>query len=109
MLLDHPHVGPDFVRLALTARRMEVAAEVVEQVEEAAARLDTVTARGVALRCRGLLGDDASLLARAVEVLRHGPRPLDYALACEDAGVALLKRAAVAEARELLDNASAVY
>ena len=38
-------------------------------------RSGTPTARGLALRCRGLLDDDVGALVAAVEVHREGPRP----------------------------------
>jgi DNA-binding CsgD family transcriptional regulator len=64
---------------------------------------------GVALRCRGLLNDDPVVLVRAVDAFRAGPRPLELALACEDAARALGAAGRVGEARPLFDDALGLY
>ena len=79
-------------------------------VEELAARNPAVaTLTGAALRCRGLLEGDAEVLVRAVAAYRSGPRPLERALACEDAAWALGRARRVDEARPLLDEALGLY
>jgi DNA-binding CsgD family transcriptional regulator len=67
------------------------------------------TLTGAALRCRGLVEDDAEVLVRAATAYRAGPRPLERALACEDAAWALGRIGRVGEARPLLEEATAVY
>ncbi|MGH8901778.1 MAG: hypothetical protein ACRDYA_08855 [Egibacteraceae bacterium] len=52
--------------------------------------------------CQGLLGDDPDVLLAAVAAYRQGPRPIDRAFACEDAGVALGRAGRVPEALPLL-------
>ena len=106
VLIDHPVVGPDFVRLACAAGRPESATVLVDQVTDAAHRLGTPTARGASLRCRGLLEKDAALLAEAVVVLRAGARPLDLARACEEASDTTPSKQ---HAAELLEEAVVIY
>ena len=55
------------------------------------------------------LDDDPDVLLEAVAVHRHGPRPYQLAVACEDAGVALGRIGKASEAESLLDEAVAVY
>ena len=62
---------------------------VTEELERSARRSPTPTARGLALRCRGLLANDPDVLLEAVAAHRGGPRPYQLAAACEDAGIAL--------------------
>nr|MDQ3575568.1 LuxR C-terminal-related transcriptional regulator [Actinomycetota bacterium] len=111
VFLDHPFFGPDLVRLSSPNgyAGYATATATVAEVEEVARRLDTPSAAGAALRCRGLLDDDVDLLLRAVAVLRRGPRPLERALACEDAATALSRRSRTTEAIELLQQAVAIY
>jgi hypothetical protein len=47
---------------------------------------DVPSLTGAALHCLGLARDDAGLLADAVDSYSRGPRPLELALAAEDAG-----------------------
>ena len=75
-------------------------------VAEVAARNDVPWITGAALRCRGLAADDPTLLCAAVEAYGHGPRPLELALAAEDAGAALGRRSDGAAA-SLLERALA--
>jgi DNA-binding CsgD family transcriptional regulator len=64
---------------------------------------------GAALRCQGLAANDADLLQAAVEACARGPRPLDLALTCEDAAVAVAQRSDVVRAGQLLDQAISIY
>ena len=64
---------------------------------------------GAALRCRGLAEDDAELLAAAVDAYARGPRPLELALAAEDAGRAMDRHGRADRARLLLGRAAAGY
>ena len=48
---------------------------------------------GAALRCRGLVENDAEILQAAADAYARGSRPLGLALACENAGAAFAGRA----------------
>jgi DNA-binding CsgD family transcriptional regulator len=56
-----------------------------------------------------LLEDDPGVLVRAVDAYRAGPRPLELALACEDAGWAHGRVGRIGEARELFQEAVGLY
>ncbi len=84
-------MAPDVVRLALAVGDRQRARSVAEELERSADITATPTARGFALRCRGLLDDDAGVLLEAVAAHRGGPRPYPLAGACEDAGIALAR------------------
>ena len=102
-------MGPDLVRMALAAGDRQRASSVTEELEHSAGRSPTPTARGLALRCRGLLDDDADVLLDAVAAHRDGPRPYQLAVACEDAGIALGRIGRTDEAVQLLNEASTAY
>lgn len=103
-------LGPDLVRLAVLMGNLERAEAVTGQVEEGARLVgDVPTARGAALRCRGLVDDDPDALLAAVAAYRLGPRPVERAWACEDAGRALVAAGRRAEAVIVFDEALAVY
>jgi DNA-binding CsgD family transcriptional regulator len=99
---DQARLGPDLVRLQLAAGRIEESRGVTAAVERAAARLETDSARGAALRCRGLVEGDPVILARALDACRSAPRPLERALAAEEAGAAQAGVAAAATLGEAL-------
>ena len=102
-------MGPDLVRMALAAGRRPRAVAVTEELEGSARRSPTPTARGLALRCRGLLDDDPGVLLQAVAAHQDGPRPYHLAAAREAAGLALTRAARGAEAIPLLADALAGY
>jgi DNA-binding CsgD family transcriptional regulator len=102
-------MAPDLVRMALSAGDHQRALLVTDELERSAQRTHTPTARGLALRCRGLLTDDPDVLLEAVTVHRAGPRPYQLAAACEDAGIALGHTARADEAVPLLREAVATY
>ncbi len=102
-------MGPDLVRMAMAAGDRQRAVAVTEELERSAPRCGSPTARGIALRCRGLLDDDPDALLEAVAAHRGGPRPYPLAAACEDAGVALGRIGKTGEAVPLLNEAVAVY
>jgi DNA-binding CsgD family transcriptional regulator/tetratricopeptide (TPR) repeat protein len=106
---DHARLGPDLVRIELAAGRLQEGQDVTAVVERAAARLKTDSAHGAALRCRGLVEGDPAILARALDACRSAPRPLERALAAEEAGAALAHSAASAEAATTLGEALAIY
>ena len=74
-----------------------------------AANPPVATLQGSALRCRGLLGDDAGLLVEAATLLGAGPRPLEHGLACEDAADALARAGDLDGARHWLHEALRTY
>jgi DNA-binding CsgD family transcriptional regulator len=105
-----PLLGPDLVRHATDAADRQRAEQATTAIEDIAARNPGVaTLTGAALRCRGLLESDAEVLERAAAAYRAGPRPLERALACEDAAWALGRAGRVGEARPLLDEALGLY
>jgi DNA-binding CsgD family transcriptional regulator/tetratricopeptide (TPR) repeat protein len=101
--------GPDLVRLALTNDDRERAQTTVAAVAAVAERLDVPSVTGAALRCRGLVEDDAEVLEAAVTAYSRGPRPLELALASEDAGAAFARRGDLDRARRLLEQAASSY
>lgn len=106
---EYPRLGSDLVRMALGTGRRDRAAAVTETVEAVADRMGAASARGAALRCRGLFEADPEILIKAVAAFRAAPRPLERALACEDAAVALGRHGRLREARPLFDEAMQVY
>jgi DNA-binding NarL/FixJ family response regulator len=102
-------MGPDLVRMALSAGNQARALSVTNELERGARRSGSPTSRGLALRCRGLLADDPDVLLEAVAAHRMGPRPYLLAAACEDAAVALGRAGRTDEAVALLSEAVAAY
>jgi DNA-binding CsgD family transcriptional regulator len=103
--LGHRTFAPDVVRVALRAGDSRQATVVTGEVEAGARRAGTTGARAAALRCRGLLGDDADTLRAAAEAFRATPHVLEMAFTLEEAGMALGRRGRRAEAVTLLDAA----
>ena len=102
-------LGPDLVRLALASGDRKRALAVTAEMEEGARRSGVPTAKGAALRCRGLVEGDPEILDRSVTAYRSGFRVLDLASACEDAGVALGRTGRLDEGRALLEEALETY
>ena len=100
--------GPDLVRLALAAGEAGRARDVAAAVTGVASRIQVPWITGAALRCQGLAEDDAGILRAAVNAYARGSRPLELALACEDAGAAFARRGNVDRAGQLLDQAITV-
>ena len=107
--LEYPAVGPDLVRLALATGNTEQAREVSAAVNEVAAGNEVPWMTGSALRCQGLIEDDAETLEAAALACARGSRRLHVALASEDAGAAYARRGETDRARPLLDQAIAIY
>ena len=111
LTLEYRMLGPDLVRLALACGDQERVREV------AAARcracrcrtLSVLSLAGAALRCRGLAEDDAEILHAAAAAYAQGPRPLELALASEEAGTAFARQGMTGQARPLLDQAIEIY
>ena len=109
LTLDYPAVGADLVRLALASGDMGRARDASAAVTEVAARNEVPWMTGAALRCRGLIEDDAEILQAAAGACAGGSRPLGLALACEDAGAAFARQGRLDRARPLLDQALGIY
>ena len=109
LALEYPALGADLVRLALAAGDLGRAREVSAAVAEVASGNDVAWMTGEALRCQGLIEDDAEILQAAAEAHARGSRPLGLALACEDAGSAFARHGHAERARPLLDQAVGLY
>jgi DNA-binding CsgD family transcriptional regulator len=107
--LEYPVIGPDLVRMALVAGAAGRARDVAAAVTDVASRNEVPWITGAALRCQGLAENDAEILQAAVNAYARGSRPLELALACEDAGAAFARRGDVDRASELLDRAIIIY
>jgi hypothetical protein len=107
--VDYPVLGPDLVRLALAAGERARAEQVAAAVAEVAGRNDVPSMAGAALRCQGLVAGDPQLLRAAVDAYGQGSRPLELALAAEDAGVAFARRGRPDAAVPLLRQALEIH
>jgi DNA-binding CsgD family transcriptional regulator/predicted negative regulator of RcsB-dependent stress response len=106
---EYPLVGADLVRLALAAGDLGRARDASAAVNEVASRNEVSWMKGAALRCEGLIADDAEILSAAAGAYASGSRPLELALACEDAGAAFARQGEVGRASEPLDRAIEIY
>jgi DNA-binding CsgD family transcriptional regulator len=102
-------MAADMVRLALAAGDRRRAEAVTEELAAVAERAPGTGAVGAALRCRGLLGRDAALLVEAVRAYDAVSRPMERALAAEDAAYALSRDERSAAATRLLEESLAGY
>jgi DNA-binding CsgD family transcriptional regulator len=109
MALEYPAVGPDLVRLMLTLGYPERARAVSAAVSEVASGNEVPWITGSALRCQGLIEDDAEILEAAAAAYARGSRLLQGAFACEDAGAAYSRHGHLDRARPLLDQAISIY
>jgi DNA-binding CsgD family transcriptional regulator len=109
VVAEYPRLGADLVRQALATGGRDRAVAVTEAVEVIARRMSTPSVLGAALRCRGLVEGDATVLLRAVAVLRESPRPFERAQACAEAAMLVGRAGRLAEARRLFDEAARVY
>ena len=107
--LEYPALGPDLVRLALTAGDLGRARQASAAVAEVAAGNNLAWMTGEALRCQGLIEDDTEILQAAADAHARGSRPLRLALACEDAGSAFARHGDAERARPLLEQAAGLY
>jgi hypothetical protein len=106
---EDPVIGADLVRLALAAGDAARARDVTAAVAGVASRNEVPWITGAALRCEGLVEDDARILDAAVTAYACGERPLELALTCEDAGAAFARQGNVDRAGQLLDRAIIIY
>jgi DNA-binding CsgD family transcriptional regulator len=103
---DDPHL----VRIAIAADDHELAMSAVAAAERRFELNPGVrTIAGTAAHARGLLSGDDQLLARAVELLDDGPRPLALASALEDLGAARVESGSSDEGVEALGRALTIY
>jgi DNA-binding CsgD family transcriptional regulator len=109
LALEYPVIGADLVRLALAAGDVSRARDVATAVTDVAARNEVPWITGAALRCRGLAENDADILQAAASAYARGSRPLELALACEDAGTVFARRSNVDRACHFLDQAITIY
>jgi DNA-binding CsgD family transcriptional regulator len=109
LAVDYPLLGADLIRLALAAGEQPRSRQVAIAVAEVAARNDVPSLAGAALRCRGLVEDDPEILRAAVDAYAQAPRPLELALAAEDAGASFARRGKADAAVPLLQQALGIY
>lgn len=109
IVLQYPAIGADLVRLALAAGDTGRARDTSAAVTQVASGSEVPWITGAALRCRGLVEDDAEILQAAADVYADGSRPLYLALACEDAGAAFARQGRRDRGRPLLDRAIGIY
>jgi DNA-binding CsgD family transcriptional regulator len=107
--LEYRVLGADLIRLARASGDGERAGAVASAVTGLAERNEVPSLAGAALRCRGLAGDDAEILAAAVRAYQTGTRPFELAGCCEDAGAAFARQGMTDRARPLLEEALAIY
>ena len=107
--IEYPVLGPDLVRLALAADEAGRAAQVATAVAKVAAGNDVPSLTGAALRCRGLVEDDPRIVRSAVDAYATSGRPLELALAAEDAGAGFARQGDADAAVPLLHQALDAY
>ncbi|HZC69273.1 MAG TPA: AAA family ATPase [Jatrophihabitans sp.] len=109
MAIDYPVVGPDLVRLARAVGDADLAEEVASAVNDVASANRVPSITGAALRCRGLLTDDAEAMAGALDAYSKSPRRLELALTCEEAAGLIARQGDTAGARSLLERANGIF
>jgi DNA-binding CsgD family transcriptional regulator len=106
---EYPVMGADLVRLAVTDGDISLARRVAAAVGDVASRNDVAWLRGAALRCQGLAENDAHALAAAADAYAAAARPLELALASEEAAATFVKQGEPERARSLVEQAIAIY
>ena len=99
---DVVELAPDLVRMAAAAGHMERAREVADQIDLVTAGEPADWLRAVRLVCRGVVEDDATVLAGAADLYGSADRPLERAQALELAGASAMRAGETARARPLL-------
>jgi DNA-binding NarL/FixJ family response regulator len=94
------------VRLTLMNALADLAAEVTAATNDVASANQVPSITGAALRCRGLLSDDADAMTQAIEAYANSPRRLELALTCEEAATLAARHGDATRARALLERAS---
>jgi DNA-binding CsgD family transcriptional regulator len=108
-VMTDPWSAMALVRLCVATGDLPRAAALLPSIDHQSEATGTPFMRGQALRCRGLVEQDADTLVRAVALYRQCPRPHELASACEDAALALAAAGRVDEARPLWDDAVDLY
>jgi DNA-binding CsgD family transcriptional regulator len=103
------YFAPAFVRLAVAAGVPEQARFAVDVLERVAPVIGTHSAVGTALLCRGMLTFDTPRLLEAVGTLAEGGRPLELAMAYEQAGLSLARDGDKEAAADHFDRAIGVF
>jgi len=106
---EYPVFGADLVRLALARGEPGRARDVAAAVAEMADKDAVPWLAGAALRCQGLVEHDADALRAAAAAYARGSRPLELALASEEAGTVLAREGMQDQGRPLLDGAIEIY
>lgn len=101
--------GPEAVRLALACGDQEHAHAIASELSDISTRARTPIAVAAAMRAEGLVADDADLLVKAAELLRHEPRQVDFAIAAEGAGLAFARANRREEAIPMLTESAATF
>ena len=109
LALEYAVLGADVVRLSLEVGERRRAEQAVAAVTGLASRNDLPRLTGAALRCQGLLDADPGVLLAAVAAYAQCPRPLELAVAAEDAGACLAGLGKTDTAVPLLEQAFARY
>ncbi len=110
LAIEYPVFGPDLVRLALALGERERAEQVAAAVTDLATTQNAPPITGAAaLRCRGLLAGDSDTLRAAADRYTAAGRPLQTALAHEEAATMLARDGAVDSAATLLDRALTTF
>jgi DNA-binding CsgD family transcriptional regulator len=110
LVLEYRALGADLVRLALANGDRGRARDVAAAVAGIAADNQQVPSlAGAALRCQGLAEDNAEILHAAAGAYAGGSRPMELALAAEEAGTAFARQNMAGRARPLLDQAIEIY
>jgi len=107
--VEFPAIGAGMVRLAMAEGDAGRARQAASAVADVASRNDVTWLRGAALHCQGLAQQNVGLLAGAAEAFGRGSRPLDLALASEDAATAFVRHGDAQRARPMLGQAMAIY
>jgi DNA-binding CsgD family transcriptional regulator len=101
---------PQLVRIALAAGDSRLAADTVAVAERRARRNPRIgSVRAAAAHARGLLDADVAQLAEACRLFETGARPMAYASALEDLGVAQLRTGTVETGLDTLGRALVRY
>jgi ATP/maltotriose-dependent transcriptional regulator MalT len=100
---------PTLVRLASATGALDECRFAVEGVEAFAESTRIPSNHGIALMCRGTIEADAAKMLEAVSVLRNSPRPLERAMAHEQAGIGLARAREFEAAAEQFQEAFAMY
>jgi DNA-binding CsgD family transcriptional regulator len=88
---------------------ISLARQAAAAVGDVASRNDLPWLRGAALRCQGLAEKDADVLAAAADAYAGASRPLELALASEDAATAFVRQGDMEQARPLAEQAIGIY